>query len=77
MEYSKSEDCLIFYAFTPKYTKFRQVSSAVLDFMKNKQATDPSDRFNFVVYLKDGPNYLDHFVFDPIYIMSTLKSLNK
>jgi hypothetical protein len=40
MEYSKSEDCLIFYAFTPKYTKFRQVSSAVLDFMKNKQATE-------------------------------------
>ena len=77
MEYSKSEDCLIFYAFTPKYTKFRLVSSAILDFMKNKQATDPSDRFNFVVYLKDGPNYLDHFVFDPVYIMSSLKSLNK
>ncbi len=74
---TRSEDCLIFYAFTPEITKFRQVSNVIADFMKNKQLTDPSDRFNLIFFLKDGPNYLDHFTFDPDNILSTLKSLNK
>jgi len=77
MESSKSEDCLIFYAFTPEITKFRQVSNAISDFMKNKQLTDPSDRFNLILFLRDGPNYLDHFTFDTDHILKTLKSLNK
>ena len=77
MEGSKSEDCLIFYAFTPEYTKYKQVSTAISEFMKNKQITDPSDRFNLIVFLRDGPNYLDHFTFDPELILKTLKSLGK
>jgi hypothetical protein len=77
MESIKSEDCLIFYAFTPDITKFRQVSNAIADFMKNKQITDPSDRFNLILFLKNGPNYLDHFTFDSNHILSTLKSLSK
>jgi len=77
MESSKSEDCLIFYAFTPEITKYRQVSNAISDFMKNKQLTDPSDRFNLILFLKDGPNYLDHFTFDSDHILKTLKSLSK
>lgn len=77
MESTKSEDCLIFYAFTPEITKFRQVSKSIADFMRNKQLLDPSDRFNLIAFLTDGPNYLDHFTFDPDYILKTLKSLNK
>ncbi|MHA1932255.1 MAG: vWA domain-containing protein [Promethearchaeota archaeon] len=77
MESSKSEDCLIFYAFTPEFTKYKQVSTAISEFMKNKQITDPSDRFNLIVFLKDGPNYLDHFTFDAELILKTLKSLGK
>ncbi|MHA2392363.1 MAG: hypothetical protein ACXAEX_10335 [Promethearchaeota archaeon] len=77
MESTKSEDCLIFYAFTPEITKFRQVSNYIAEFMKTKQRVDPSDRFNFIVFLKDGPNYLDHFSFDPEYILKSLKSLGK
>ena len=77
MESKKSEDVLIFYGFTPKVTKLRYVYDAIADFMKNKQFIDPSDRFNLILFLKDGPNYLDHFTFDPEYILSTLKSLNK
>ena len=77
MQSSKSEDCLIFYAFTPEVTKYRQVSSAITEFMKNKQLSDPSDRFNLIMFLKDGPNYLDQFTFDPDHILQTLKSLNK
>ena len=77
MHSSKMEDCLIFYAFTPEVTRFRQVSNAISDFMKNKQLTDPSDRFNLILFLKDGPNYLDHFTFDQDHILNTLKSLSK
>ncbi|MFX1419463.1 MAG: hypothetical protein ACFE9N_11135 [Promethearchaeota archaeon] len=77
MEIKKSEDLLIFYGFTPEVTKLRHVYDAIADFMKNKQIIDPSDRFNLILFLKDGPNYLDHFTFDPEYILSTLKSLGK
>jgi hypothetical protein len=77
MESTKSEDCLIFYAFTPEITRFRQVSTSIANFMKKKQAFDPSDRFNLIAFLDDGPNYLDHFTFDSDYILKTLKSLNK
>jgi hypothetical protein len=77
MESTRSEDCLIFYAFTPEITKFKHVNTAISDFMFNKQSIDPSDRFNLILFLDDGPNYLDHFTFDPEYILSTLKSLNK
>ncbi len=77
MQSTKSEDCLIFYAFTPKITKMRHVYSSIEDFMKNKQFIDPSDRFNLIVFQKDGPNYLDHFTFDYEHILKTLKSLGK
>ena len=77
MESTKSEDCLIFYGFTPKITKMRQVFSSIAEFMKNKQIADPSDRFNLIVFQHDGPNYLDHFTFDQDHILNTLKSMSK
>ncbi len=77
MESTKSEDCLIFYALTPEITKLRQVYNIIGDFMQNKQSIDPSDRFNLIWFQDDGPNYLDHFTFDPEYILKTLKSLGK
>ena len=77
MELKKSEDCLIFYAFTPEVTKLKNTEEAIADFMKSKQMIDPSDRFNLIVFLKDGPNYLDNFTFDPENILKTLRSLSK
>jgi hypothetical protein len=77
MQIKKSEDCLIFYGFTPEVTKLKHVYSPIEDFLKCKQSIDPSDRFNLILFLKDGPNYLNHFTFDPEYILSTLKALNK
>ena len=77
MESTKSEDCLIFYALTPEITKLRSVYNIIGEFMQKKQAIDPSDRFNLILFHKDGPNYLDHFTFDPDYILKTLKSLGK
>jgi hypothetical protein len=77
MEVKKSEDCLIFYAFSPKVTKLKNVYDAIAEFFKKKQNIDPSDRFNLILFLEDGPNYLDHFTFDPDRVLSTLKSLRK
>lgn len=76
MESTKSEDCLIFYGFTPEITKMRHVFGPIAEFMKNKQITDPSDRFNLIVFQHDGPNYLDHFTFDQEHILKTLKSMS-
>ncbi|MFW9901332.1 MAG: vWA domain-containing protein [Candidatus Thorarchaeota archaeon] len=76
MESTRSEDCLIFYGFTPKITKMRQVFSSIADFMKNKQFTDPSDRFNLIVFQHDGPNYLEHFTFNQDHILNNLKSMS-
>lgn len=76
MESTKSEDCLIFYGFTPKITKIRQVYNSIAEFMKNKQSIDPSDRFNLIVFKHEGPNYLEHFTFNPDTILETLKSLS-
>lgn len=77
MESTKSEDCLIFYGFTPEVTKMRHVFSPIADFMKNKQIADPSDRFNLIVFQHDGPNYLENFTFDNEHILNTLKSMSK
>ena len=71
-----SEDCLIFYGLSPEITKFRQVFKEISDFMKNKQKIDPSGRFNFILFLKSGPNYLDHFTLNLEYILKTLKLLS-
>ncbi|MCK4780506.1 MAG: VWA domain-containing protein, partial [Candidatus Lokiarchaeota archaeon] len=77
MQSTKSEDCLIFYAFSPENIKVKQVYNSLSEFMKNKQIADPSDRFNLIVFHADGPNYLDQFTFDSDYILKTLKTMSK
>lgn len=72
-----SEDCLIFYGFSPETTKLAQVYNPISTFMNDKQNIDPSSRFNLIVFLKDGPYYFDQFTFDPNYILETLKSISK
>ncbi|MFX1346751.1 MAG: hypothetical protein ACFFAI_16765, partial [Promethearchaeota archaeon] len=70
-----SEDCLIFYGFSPETTKFNQVYNAISDFMKIKYKLDPSGRFNLILFLHDGINYLNHFTLDSEYVLKTLKLL--
>jgi rubrerythrin len=74
---SISEDCLIFYGLSPEITKFRQVYSAISDFLNDKKTIDPSGRFNLIVFLQNAPNFLDNFTFDINLILETLKSSNK
>jgi hypothetical protein len=75
LKVTKSEDCLIFYSLTPELTEVKNVYDSILEFMEKKQAKDPSDRFNLILFLPDGPNYLDHFTFDTNHILSMLKSV--
>jgi len=75
LKVTKSEDCLIFYGLSPDLHKTKSVYSSISEFMDKKQANDPSDRFNLILYLPDGPNYLDHFTFDRSHILSLLKSV--
>ena len=70
-----SEDCLIFFGFSPETTKFNQVYNAISDFMKNKYNIDPSGRFNLILFLQDGLNYLNHFTLEPESVLKTLKLL--
>ena len=72
---SKSEDTLIFYGLTPEITKAKSVYNSISEYMQKKQANDLSDRFNLILFLPDGPNYLDHFTFDSNNILSMLKSV--
>ena len=74
---TKSEDCLIFYSLTPEVTKLKHVYSSFDTFMKNKQAKDPSDRFNLIAFEKDGPFYLEDFTFDSDLILQNLKTMSK
>ena len=74
MEITRSEDVLIFNGLTPKLTKMSRVYEALADFMSKKQASDMSDRFNFISFQEHGPSYLDHFTFDPEIVLKSLKS---
>ena len=77
MQIMKSEDCLLFIGLTPKITKISGIYNTLSKFMKNKQELDTSDRFNLIVFQKNGPIYLDHFTLNPKIILKTLKSLQK
>jgi len=77
LEIQRSEDCLIFNGLTPKITKMSRAYDAIAGFMRNKQATDVSDRFNFISFQENGPSYLDQFTFEPELILKTLKSLER
>ena len=74
---TKSEDCLIFYGLTPELTIFKEIYNSISEFMEKKQSNDPSDRFNLILFLPEGPNYLDHFAFDTNLVLSMLKSVEK
>ncbi|MFX1280055.1 MAG: hypothetical protein ACFFA3_11600 [Promethearchaeota archaeon] len=71
-----SEDCLIFYGFSPETKRFRKVFNQISNFVKNKIEIDPSGRFNFILYLESGPNYLDQFTLNSEHLLKTLKLLS-
>ncbi|MBN1215541.1 MAG: hypothetical protein JXA99_08850 [Candidatus Lokiarchaeota archaeon] len=77
MEVRKSEDNMIFCGVTPGLVKMNRIYNAFSVFMKAKQEVDISDRFNFIIFQNQGPSYLDHFIFEPKYIIDSIKASEK
>jgi hypothetical protein len=72
---TRSEDTIIFNALTPEITEMDYVYDAIENFCNLKKETDPSDRFNIILFQSDGPNYLEDFTLNPDHILIVLKSL--
>ncbi|MFO8018429.1 MAG: hypothetical protein R6U96_07325 [Promethearchaeia archaeon] len=75
MENTRSEDTLIFSGLTPGITKMNEIYESLEHFCKIKKQNDPSERFNLIIFQKDGPNYLEKFTLKPENIVVALKSL--
>lgn len=71
----RSEDTMIFCALTPNITKIDAIYKGLKRFFIKKSTIDPSDRFNLIAFLKNGPNYLENFTLNYEHIIITLQSL--
>jgi hypothetical protein len=72
-----SEDTMIFIGFTPKIAKMKSLENILQEFANAKQAIDPSQRFNIVLFLESGPIFLDDFTLDFNNILKLLKENEK
>ena len=75
MSNTLSEDVIVFNALSPSITDINLVYSALRGFFELKKSIDPSDRYNFILFEEDGPNYLEDFTSDSEAIINALKSL--
>lgn len=73
----RSEDILIIYGLTPGIMDTAPIHKTLTEFCKKKKRMVSSDRFNLIVFLKDGPNYLENFTLNPEHILIALKSLEE
>ncbi len=72
---TRSEDIVIFSGLTPKITDMAVFYNALEVFFKKIKDIDVSNRFNFILFQEDKPNYLDEFTEDYKQIILSLKSL--
>ncbi len=70
----RSEDTLLFYGLTPGLIDSIPIQNALTEFCKKKKSMSSSDRFNLIMFLKDGPNYLENFTLNPDHILIALKN---
>ena len=73
----RSEDTLIIYGLTPGIMDTAPIHKTLTEFCKKKKLMFSSNRFNIIVFLKDGPNYLENFTLNPEHILIALKSLEE
>ena len=73
----RSEDTLVVLALSPKTTRFELLQKDLETFFRLKQEADPTDRFNFIAFLKTGPTYLEDFTFNIDFIMEHLEQVRK
>ncbi len=75
MDRTLSEDVIIFNALSPAITNMDVVYQALQGFFELKKSLDPTDRYNFILFEKDGPTYLEDFTLDPEKVLNAFKSL--
>ncbi|MFX0098024.1 MAG: hypothetical protein ACFFCS_00475 [Candidatus Hodarchaeota archaeon] len=68
-----SEDTIILLAVDREYTHMGAVTKALEDFFQTKSSLDLSDRFNMVLFLENGPAYLEDFTFQWDRLINLLK----
>jgi hypothetical protein len=70
-----SEDIVIFSGLTPEITDMAIFYSALDSFFRKTQSIDSSNRFNYILFQEDKPNYLEEFTTDYDQIITSLRSL--
>ncbi|MBD3187785.1 hypothetical protein GF325_13195 [Candidatus Bathyarchaeota archaeon] len=58
-----SEDILVFLAVDKEFTSMDAIIKSLADFFQLKASKDPTDRFNVVFFLDQGPVFLEDFTF--------------
>jgi len=66
---------MIFNALTPSISDMDLVHDALEEFIDKKKDIDYNDRFNVIVFHKDGPKYLEDFTLNEDHVMEALKQL--
>lgn len=74
-ELSNSEDTLLFFAVSPKYTNINSLIKETNTFIKNKREIDGTDRFNFIAFEELGPVYFEDFLYEQEYIIDAMKGM--
>ncbi|MHA1727779.1 MAG: hypothetical protein ACTSWY_03495 [Promethearchaeota archaeon] len=75
MEAVRSEDTLIFFALSKEVSKISSILESVNKFFETKQGIDPTDRFNFIAFIKNKPVYLEDFTFNAPLVISEVNKL--
>ena len=75
MDSTRSEDTMIFFGLDPQITDFGGVIRAVDLYITQKKENDPTDRFNFCAFEKNGPIYYEDFVYDKGLIIDALNNI--
>ena len=74
---TRSEDTVIYSALSPKSTEMEVFYEQLHLFLQKKNEIDLSDRYNYILFGEDKPNYLDDFTFDYYKVSNELKRLEE
>lgn len=77
MASQKSEDTLLFVGLTPSVIRLKKIYKYLVEFAEIKQSIDLSDRFNVILFEKNGPIYLNDFTFEFENILDLMKEHEK
>ncbi|MHA1792946.1 MAG: RING finger protein [Promethearchaeota archaeon] len=67
-----SEDTIILLAVDKEFTHMDTIIKGVEEFLQTKASRDPTDRFNVVFFLENGPVYVEDFTFQWDFLIKLL-----